>query len=324
MLLSLIEHLDGTRPGADEIWRGWRIAPVAGGANNLVYRATRQLADYAVKFTRRDERDRAGREYAALSALQQAGLRIAPEPIWLDRDRYKQPVVVQSWITGEAFSRPPQSDAEWAALLEHYGVIHAVTPDRTAVALMTGVLNVSSGEAGKALVREHVGRLPAEAQPGSLQDLLARFDDWSPPHWPASPCTLVRVDGNWRNFLRRGEGLASVDWENSGWGDPAFELGELAVHPAYEDVPGWRWEQFAASYAQRRDDPTLALRVQTYTTIMLVWWVVRWARYLYEAPRGLDERLVSRAAGWLAEVEQQYDRYLAQAEARLAGYQPVT
>jgi hypothetical protein len=203
--------------------------------------------------------------------------------------------------------------------LEHYCAIHSVTPNRTEVALTTGVLNVSSGEAGKALVHEHASRLPAEAQPRSLRDLLARFDDWSPPIWPSPPRTLVRVDGNWRNFVRCRDGLVSVDWEYSGWGDPAFELSGLAVHPAYEGVANSRWDQFTAAYDQRRDDPTLALRVQTYTTIMLAWWVVRWARSLHEVSLGLDTRLVDRPAGWLAGVEWQYHRYLAQAEVSLIG-----
>ena len=110
-----------------------------------------------------------------------------------------------------------------------------------------------------------------------------------------------------------------MDWEYSGWGDPAFELSELTVHPAYEGVSNARWDQFIAAYDQRRDDPTLALRVQTYTTIMLVWWVVRWARYLHEVPLGLDTRLVARPAGWLAGVERQYHRYLAQAKLSLIG-----
>ncbi len=317
MLPSLLRYLDSARPTANETWRGWQITPVTGGANALLYRVTRQPDDYAVKFTLCDERDRAGREYAALSALHQAGLRIAPEPIWLDRAQYTQPVVVQSWLDGKMLDGPPQSDFEWAALLEHYCAIHSVTPDRTAVALTSGVLNVSSGEAGKTLVREHSSRLPTDARPRSLRDLLVRFDHWSSASWPSPPRTLVRVDGNWRNFLCRGGSLASVDWEYSDWGDPAFELSELAIHPAYEGVPDSRWDQFTAAYAQRRGDPTLTLRVQTYTTIMLVWWVVRWARYLHEVPLGLDTRLVSRPEGWLAGVERQYQRYLAQAEAHL-------
>ena len=315
MFPGLLRYLDSVRPAASETWRGWHITPVTGGANALVYRVTCQPADYAVKFTVRDERDRAGREYAALDALRQSGLRIAPEPIWLAREQYAQPVVVQSWLDGETLDGPPQNDAEWSALLDHYCAIHSVSPGRTAVALPNGYLSASSGEAGKTLVREQAARLPAEALPRRVRELLARFADWSPPVWPAPPRTLVRVDGNWRNFIRRGDSLASVDWENSGWGDPAFELSELALHPAYEGVPTARWDRFAADYAQRWDDPTLTLRVQTYTTIMLVWWVVRWARFLHEVPAGLDPRLAGRSVNWLAGVERQYHRYLAQAEA---------
>ena len=124
-------------------------------------------------------------------------------------------MVVQSWLDGETLDGPPHNDAEWAALLDHYCAIHSVTPGRTAVALTNCFLNVSSGEAGKTLVREQASRLPAEALPRRAQELLARFDDWSPPVWPSPPRTLVRVDGNWRNFIRRGDSLASVDWETA-------------------------------------------------------------------------------------------------------------
>lgn len=312
-LASLLRHLDAIQPGTPEDWRDWRVARIAGGANNLLYRATSQAGDFAVKFTLRDERDRAGREYAALSALGQAGLRVAPKPVWLDRERYAQPVVVQTWLDGQALLGPPQLDAEWGAFLDHYSAVHSVTPYRTAVALRSGYLNVSSGEAGKALVHEHAGMLPSEARPPSLSDMLAWFESWTPPTWPPPRRTLVRVDGNWRNFLRCGDTLASVDWENSGWGDPAFELSELALHPAYEGVPQERWDWLVAAYARRGDDPSLGLRVHTYRIVMLVWWLVRWARYLYEVPRGLDTRLVGRPAGWLEGVERQYDRYLAKA-----------
>lgn len=45
-------------------------------------------------------------------------------------------------------------------------------------------------------------------------------------------------------------------------------------------------------------DPIVVLRIQTYYTIMLVWWLVRWARFLYEVPQGLDVRLVARETNW--------------------------
>ena len=158
MFTGLLRYLDRARPTANETWHDWQITPVTGGANALVYRVTRQPADYAVKFTVRDARDRAGREYAALDALYRSGLRIAPEPIWLAREQYSQPVVVQSWLDGETLDGPPQSDADWAALLDHYCAIHSLSPGRTAVALPNGFLSAASGEAGKALVREQAAR----------------------------------------------------------------------------------------------------------------------------------------------------------------------
>lgn len=43
----------------------------------------------------------------------------------------------------------------------------------------------------------------------------------------------------------------------------------------------------------------------------------RFARLLYEVPRGLDERLVTRPAGWEATAPRQYQRYLARADAAI-------
>lgn len=87
---------------------GWKITPLAGGANNELYRATGERGDIVVKFTRRDERDRAGREYAALRLLHERAPGLAPRPVLLDRGRYARPVVVQTWIPGDLeFSDTP-------------------------------------------------------------------------------------------------------------------------------------------------------------------------------------------------------------------------
>jgi hypothetical protein len=45
----------------------------------------------------------------------------------------------------------------------------------------------------------------------------------------------------------------------------------------------------------------------------MAWWVARIARYLYEIPRGLDARLVSRPPGWQEEMQAKYARYLRRA-----------
>src|SRR5262245_1209596 len=128
--LPLLDYLASSDAIDKAEWREWRIARVAGAGNNLLFRATSAAPDLAVKFTIRDARDRAGREHAALLALRQAGLMIAPAPLWLDRDRYAQPVVVQSWLDGTVLRAAPASDDEWQRLLDHYLTIHTLTPAR--------------------------------------------------------------------------------------------------------------------------------------------------------------------------------------------------
>lgn len=112
-LRSLLQYLISRRPETTDRWHGNQITPIRGGLNNLLYRVTNASADLVVKFAICDERNRAGREYAALLALRQAGLAIAPEPLLLDRNSHALPVVVQTWLEGDVSGTPPRADAEW-------------------------------------------------------------------------------------------------------------------------------------------------------------------------------------------------------------------
>jgi hypothetical protein len=314
---ALLHQLATQSPASPTFWESWEIAPVGGGANNLLYRITGPVGMFAVKFAIRDERDRAGREAVALQAVQDAGLPLAPRLVLLDRDTYSQPVVVQTWLDGEALTTPPNSDAEWSALAAHYAVIHTITPARASHALRPAVLNATSGTAGKALVCDHAQRLPLDARPPELAALLDAFEAWEPPTWPEPPPVLCRVDSNYHNFIARPGGWASVDWENSGWGDGAFELADLVTHPAYEDVPAERWAWVVEQYVAMCGDVGAARRIAAYILVMRVWWVVRLARYLYEVPHGLDARLAPRAATWHEETTARYERYLDRARRAL-------
>jgi hypothetical protein len=314
----LLRQLAARPPTGATRWEGWEITPVGGGANNLLYRVVGSSGAFAVKFAIRDDRDRAGREAAAMQAVHDAGLTLAPQLVLLDRDTYSQPVVVQTWLDGAVLAAPPATDADWLALVAHYAAIHTITAARTGQALRAAVLNAASGAGGKALVQDHARRLPPAARPPSLDALIGEFNAWEPPRWPAPPAVLCRVDANHRNFVARPRGWASVDWENSGWGDGAFELADLITHPAYQSVPAERWAWVVEQYATLRGDAGAARRIEAYTTVMRVWWAVRLARYLYEVPRGLDERLVSRQANWHEETTERYERYLQQAQLALA------
>jgi hypothetical protein len=50
---------------------------------------------------------------------------------------------------------------------------------------------------------------------------------------------------------------------------------------------------------------------------MLVWWVARLARTLYEVPRGGDARLVARPDGWAADMQARLGRYVERARIAL-------
>ena len=316
---ALLDHLADAEPQDEEQWQGWWIVRVAGGRNNLLFRATGDGGDLAIKFTVRDERDRVGREFGSLAALRHAGLSIAPEPVLLDRSRYPQPVVVQSWLEGEVCATAPTKDAEWEKVAQHLASIHTVTPDRTAQSLPWATINANDAEEGKQRVREQVAHIPAEARPPALRALLRRFEAMRVPAWPSPPVTHCRLDTNLENYIRRPGRWASVDWEYSGWGDPAFEVANLVTHVAMMEVPASRWawlvDRYCGRYCGLVEDATAPQRIETYCQIMRVWWVARLARYLYELPRGRDRRLADGPDGWQADIERKYGHYLALAEA---------
>jgi aminoglycoside phosphotransferase (APT) family kinase protein len=316
-LAPLLSHL--AEGNHDAGTRGdWRYTRASGGANNLVYRATSPTHDLAIKWAIRDERDRAGREWAALHALRAAGFHIAPAPILLDRERFAQPLVVQSWLAGPVLLAPPASDAEWHELLAHYLAIHSLTPENTTQPIQPAVLNATSAAEGLALIAQQLARIPAAERPPELVALARHAETRRWPEWPAPGLALCRVDGNTSNFVRQPGGLASVDWENSGWGDPAFEIVDLIAYPAYEAVPATRREWLLEEYARLRGEPAAARRMRAYLPLMLVWWVARFARLLYEVPRGGDQRLAARPAGWQEQMRANMARYAARARAAFA------
>ncbi len=105
-----------------------------------------------------------------------------------------------------------------------------------------------------------------------------------------------------------------MDWDGSGWGDPAFDIAGLIAHAAYVDVPLSRWEWVVDTYCRLAGDDGMAVRIGVYRRALLLFWAIRLARFLYEVPRGLDPRLVERPEGWEVDIRRKYDRYLALAD----------
>jgi hypothetical protein len=292
-------------------WDGWQMRAVRGGRNGLVYHATGPAGDLALKFMARDGRRRAEREYGALMALREAGLSLAPAPLLLDPDTYPLEACVASWLPGEVSLAPPAGDGEWLRLIEHLCLVHSVTPERVSVQLPEAVLTACSPSAARRLVRDQAGHLPTEVWTAEADGLLERLEQARWPDWPPPQPVLCRCDANTLNYIRRRERWLSVDWENSGWGDPAFEVAELTLHPALAQVEEERWQWVIEAFSQRSADPKLSGQVRVYRQALAVWWVFRALRYQHDAQTGGDRRPAQRRAGWDAGQPDLYAHYLA-------------
>jgi aminoglycoside phosphotransferase (APT) family kinase protein len=208
----------------------------------------------------------------------------------------------------------PRTDNEWDGVARHLALVHSVTPAVTNVALPPCTIDVRTAQQGQGLVREHLALLPEEVQPKALQALVRRLEAVEFPEWDSAPVSLCRLDNNIANYVRRSGVWASVDWEYSGWGDPAFDVANLITHVALKDVPAERWDWFVDRYCALVEDETARRRIGVYRQVMLAWWAVRLARYLYEIPSGADHRLAAWPEGWRADIEAKYTHYLALAQ----------
>jgi thiamine kinase-like enzyme len=141
-------------------------------------------------------------------------------------------------------------------------------------------INANTVEEGRQIVRQQLAQLPAGAEPDGLLGLVRSLEAADCPQWPTAPVRLCRLDNNIANYLQRPGQWVSVDWEYSGWGDPAFDMANMMTHVAYLDVPASRWTWVLDTYCDLVDDGTAALRIPIYCTVPTVWWVARLARYL--------------------------------------------
>ncbi|MXX24071.1 MAG: aminoglycoside phosphotransferase family protein [Caldilineaceae bacterium SB0668_bin_21] len=304
-------------------WQDWEIHPICGGMNGRVFRASGLEGDVAVKFTVRDRRDRAGREWAALTLLAENSDTLAPRPLLLDRDRYPQPVIVQSWLDGDSSDSPPADDAAWESLCRHLLEIHSLPKGPGRPDIRPVVLYVTSASDALRAISYQLSCLPPTGWPRPVNDLVDQALSIPWPRWPRPPLHLCRGDPNIRNFIRRPLSWASVDWEYSGWGDPAFEIADFLVHAAHFEWPHRQARQLVDLYRARSNDTAIRQRIAVYETLMLIWWTLRLGRLLPEARSGADKRLAARPQSWYEERLVLQQRYLQLAAAALNDLQTV-
>jgi aminoglycoside phosphotransferase (APT) family kinase protein len=311
-LPPLLDYLHQAQPDEPHSWQEWLITPIWGGQNNLLYHTRRDETAFAVKFTRLDERRRASREFHALWALQAAGLDLAPVPFVLVEGRYHgRQAVIQSWLDGLVDPTPSQSPTEWERLLDHLLAVQTVRPSATAVPLPPATLCATNPRELLTFLQQRATALPPDALIEPVAVLLSRLEKRKFPDWVAPSLALLHCDPNLRNFVRRPSRWLAVDWENSGWGDPALEVADLMAHAAYMDVPHKTWEWVVGMVAERWGDGTAIVRIWAYYPLLLTFWVIIFTQSMAELAHDLPStRLAPRPADWAETVPYKYDHYL--------------
>lgn len=317
---DLLQHLSHLRePYTEHLWQGWHIRVVPSG-NNLIFRATRDADDWAVKFTIRDERNRAQREFNALQLLDSLNSCVAPRPLYFDREQFRLPVVVQTWIDGAALNSPPVDDGTWINILLAYHDVHLVTGEairERGIALQPCGLVTEQPKNAVAGLRKFLASIPSEDQPCDLIDLLVRLESLTLPSIQVT-YGLCHGDATIRNMLQTVAGVVLIDWEYSGLGDPAHEIAKIMAHPHAKAVSEDRWQWLTERYAQIAGDEGLCQRIQVQYTLALIWWCVR----LVYGHSVLLRRPTRRLVGSAPEVEissaDNIERYLLRARNQLA------
>lgn len=326
-------HAAGTDAWAKD---GVTVHRVAGGANNALYRIEAGGQRYACKLCVADERRRAAREYGALRLLHTAGLDIAPRPVWLDESCtiVPYPTVVYYWLPGASLGLSPTAQ-QLVALLDTFHQFHALQPgDFGGPHLPDAWFHWFDLESYlvemRSLLTQYGPWLAATAPDGrDLRDRLAWLVNSCAEAITAAdvnlsrksvPLCLCHVDPNLANAVwgedRR---LRWVDWEYSGWGDPALEVAELRWHAALSGLSEAQHAWLRDKYRRPAGDPAFEARLAVWDRLLVTRWPLLILRWLWSQHNGPDRVRLTQPAADLAQLRARLVRFIERAERLASG-----
>jgi aminoglycoside phosphotransferase (APT) family kinase protein len=324
--------------GNDWIDAGVAVHRVSGGSNNALYRVETDGQCCAVKLCVADGRRRAAREYGALLLLHRAGVDLAPQPLCLDESctLVPFPAVVYRWLCGKSLG-PTLTMRELAMLLEGYHSMHTLYRDE------------HESSAGGAL-DAWFHWFDFEVYLSELVDFLAEYGSWLATTEPDGPylrerlarlvagCAetvrttsvdpscesvrrcLCRVDPNLANTVLDESGrLRWVDWEYSGWGDPALDLADLRWHAALSGLSDSQQDWLRENYRWPPDDAGFEERLALWDRLLATRWPFLVLRVLWSAHNGPDRVRLTRPDVDPVVLRERLVRFIERAECLMAG-----
>ncbi len=307
------------------------VRRVTGGFNNALYRVEANGQRYACKLCVADECRRASREYAALCLLHAAGLDIAPRHLWLDESCtvVPFPAVAYHWLPGQPLSPSPTAQ-QLASLLDSFHCLHTLQlGDFADHDVHDAWAHWFDFELYLAELRDFLAKygpwlVATDPDGRDLRDRLARLVDGCAevvltaavnPGRESVPLRLCRVDPNLANTVWSGDGqLRWVDWEFSGWGDPALDLAELRWHAASAEMSEDQHAWLRHNYRRPAGDHDFEERLTVWDRLRATRWPFLILRWLWSEHNGPDRVRLTRPAADVVELRVRLVRFIERAE----------
>src|SRR5690606_37851670 len=126
-------------------------------------------------------------------------------------------------------------------------------------------------------IEKRYARLPegqlGEITKAGIGELLAEFKARClKKTQPMQEVGLILCDTNPSNMIEDDGRILIVDWENSGWGDTAFDIADLLVRPECADLPPDMHNWILLRYAELTEAPHMSERILIYEHLMLSFW----------------------------------------------------
>jgi hypothetical protein len=183
-------------------------------------------------------------EWNALTALATTGL--APTPVHFDRGRC--PVVVMEHAEGTSLTAGSLGSEHAAAIGRAHRLVHAQPAARR-----------RGSRSPSVLLRIRLALMlprPRHWRDSDTAELIA--DAWRAARaWAVDlhmqqlvagdQLRFSRGDPNLTNYLWSGEKVVLVDWEDSGYNDPAMQLADMAEHPSTRPLTDRFWSEVAVA-----------------------------------------------------------------------------
>lgn len=277
----------------------WAFTRVYGGMNGIIFHVNNSQSPnkpMAVKIRKRDARQRALREFSALDLLSSAHQQLAPDPIQLvtDNPDFIGDVIVMSWVEGDVLDNLSHASRDlWKSVLQTLSQIHAY-PQQSIKGLTKRFPIASTSD----LLREIQSRydnLPdgqlGEMTKAEMGMLLDEFrDEALKTSYHTEQLKLTIYDTNPANMILNNRRVTIVDWENAGWGDPAFDIADLLVRPNCSHLLPSMRDWIVTHYADISQSPEIINRVIQYQRLMLIFWLLL-------TSRGFMQQTVTRLKG---------------------------